>query len=172
MARVLQIDLPEYQITTEPDHKAVGKTVDDEIRKSFMGQTIIIRGLSSTEHSGKTIDDLVEIIKRDGTDRYDRSRKGDRYENIQGKHIDFFAFRRKVTPRMQLFKDISWGFYHGAKAIHGKPIRIDILTIYDASKLKRVAHKYESRTDVKRDGFVFKDQANKQGAMLGVIKIL
>ena len=48
---------------------------------------------------------------------------------------------------MRLFKDLSWGFYHGSIAVHGKPTRIDILTIYDAAKLKRVLHQYEGRND-------------------------
>ena len=170
--KVLQIPLPAYQITTEPNHKAIGKVVDNELRKHFMGQTIVVRGIGSSEHPGKTIDQLIEIIKRDGTDRYDPNRTGDRYENIQGKRIDFFAFRRKVTPRMQLFKDISWGFYHGAKAIHGKSIRIDILIIYDAAKVKRVMHRYEGRMDVKRDGFVFRESNDKLSAVLGVAKVL
>ena len=129
----------------------------------------MVRGLSSVDHPGKTIDELIKIIKSEGTDRYDPHRKGDRYQNIGDKHIDLFAFRRKVTPRMQLFKDISWGFYHGGITIHGKPIRIDILTIYDASKLKRVTHQYQGRPSAKRDGFVFKDPNNKPAALLGII---
>lgn len=169
---VTSLHVPSYQVTTEPNHKSVGKVVDDELRKHFMDQTVVVRGISSSEHPGKTIDELIEIIKRDGTDRYDPNRKGDRYENIQGKHIDLFAFRRKVTPQMQLFKDISWGFYHGGVTIHGKPIRIDILTIYDASKLKRVTHQYEGRVDTKRDGFVFRESENKPDALLGIVKIL
>lgn len=161
--------LPDYKVSEEPDHKAIGKLVDAEIKKYFLGQTIVVRGLSSTEHQAKTIDELVAIIQREGTDRYDPHRKGDRYENIDGKHMDLFAFRRKVTSRMQLFKDVSWGFYHGGITIHGKPIRIDILTIYDASKLKRVTHQYEGRPGTKRDGFVFKDPNNKPAALLGIM---
>ena len=72
---------------------------------------------------------------------------------------------------MQLFKDISWGFYHGARAIHGKPVRIDLLTIYDASQLRPVAHQYEGCENVKRDGFVFKKPGSKVIALLGIIKI-
>ena len=169
---VLKVDLPAYQVGSEPNHTIFGKTVDDELRRHFMGQTVVVRGIASADHPGKTVDELVEVIKRDGTDRYDPARQGDRYENIERKHIDFFAFRRKVTTRMQLFKDISWGFYHGAIAVHGQPKRIDILTIYDASKLKRVTHRYEGRPTAKRDGFVFKDPIHKQDALLGIIKIL
>lgn len=169
---VLAINLPEYHVAAEPNHKAVGKVVDDMLCKHFMGQTLVVRGIGSSEHPGKTIDELVEIIAHDGTDRYDPNRQGDRYENVQGKHIDLFAFRRKITPRTQLFKDISWGFYHGGKAIHGKPVRIDILIMYDAAKLKRVTHQYAGRASAKRDGFVFKDPAAKQAALFAIVKIL
>lgn len=169
---VFTLTVPDYQVTNEPDYKAIGKIVDDELREHFMGLTIVARGIGSSEHPGKTIDELVEIIKRDGTDRYDPNRTGDRYENIQGKHIDLFGFRRKVGPHMQLFKDVVYGFYHSALGLHGKAVRIDTLIIYDAAKLKAVLHQYEGRTDKKRDGFVFRDPTHKQEALLGVIKIL
>jgi len=169
---IITVHLPEYDINSVPDHISLGKIVDDELKEHFMGQTVVARGIGSSEHPGKTIDGLIEIIQRDGTDRYDPARKGDRYENSQGKHIDLFGFRRKITPRIQLFKDVIYGFYHGAIAIHGKPTRIDVLIIYDASKLKAVVHQYEGRTDKKRDGFVFKDRANKSEALLGIVKIL
>ncbi len=169
--KILAVSVPGYTVDKEPDHKAIGKLVDEVIKDNFAGQTIIARGLSSKAHLDKTVDELIGIIKQHGTDRYDSDRAGDRYENIKGKHIDLFAFRRKVTPRMELFKDISWGFYHGAKAIHGKPVRIDLLTIYDASQLKAVAHQYEGRDDIKRDGFVFKFPDKKIQALVGIVRI-
>ncbi len=129
-----------------------------------------MRGLSSGEHQ-KSVDELIKAIKRSGTDRYDPERVGDRYENIKGKRIDLFAFRRKITARTQLFKDLSWGFYHGSIAIHGKPVRLDILTVYDTSQLKAVVHQYEGRDDIKRDGFIFKDTSNKVAALKGIIKL-
>jgi hypothetical protein len=169
--RVIHLAVPEYQVNTEPDYKAIGKIVDNELRKHFTGRTIVARGIGSSEHPNETIDELVEIIKRAGTDRYDPNRIGDRYENIQGKHIDLFGFRRKVGPRMQLFKDVVYGFYHSALGIHGKAVRIDILIIYDSAKLKEVIHQYAGRTDKKRDGFAFREPENKRGALLGIVKI-
>jgi len=170
--KTLTLHIPQYQITAEPDHRAIGKIVDDELRRHFMNATIVARGIASSEHPGKTIDELVEIIKLDGTDRYDVNRKGDRYENLQGKRIDLFGFRRKVGPHMRLFKDVVYGFYHSALGVHGKAARIDILIIYNAEKLKAVLHQYEGRTDKKRDGFVFLDPTHKQDSLLGIIKIL
>lgn len=166
------VAVPEYQITSEPNYKTIGKIVDNELRKHFIGRTIVARGIGSSEHPGKTIDELVEIVKRDGADRYDPSRPGDRYETIGNKHIDLFGFRRKVGPHMQLFKDVVYGFYHSALGLHGKAVRIDILIIYDAAKLKAVLHQYEGRPDKKRDGFVFRDPAHKQDALLGIVRIL
>ena len=128
--------------------------------------------LGAREHPDKTVDELVEIIERDGTDRYDPARKGDRYENIQDKHIDLFGFRRKVTPRMQLFKDVVYGFYHSALGVYGRPIRIDILAVYDAAQLKAVVHQYEGRAYKKRDGFVFRNPAHKRKASMGIMKVL
>ena len=168
---VTSLEIPGYQVDQEPDVNLIGKTVDTEIRRHFLGQNIVARGVGSSEHPDKTTGQLIEIIINDGTDRYDPTRRGDRYENIQGKHIDLFGFRRKVTPRMKLFRDIVHGFYHSAISIHGKPTRIDILIIYDASKMKAVAHRYAGRQDTKRDGFVFKHPENKTDALLGIIRI-
>lgn len=168
---VFTVHLPEYNVDTEPNHKSIGKVVDDCLKEHFLEQTVVVRGLSSGEHADKSAEELIEIIKQSGTDRYDPERVGDRYENIKGKHIDLFAFRRKITERTQLFKDLSWGFYHGSIAIHGKPVRLDILTIYDASQLKAAVHQYEGRTDIKRDGFVFINPSDKVGALKAIIKI-
>jgi hypothetical protein len=170
-APIITVRLPEYRIDRVPDHRVLGGAVDAEIKKYFLGQTIIARGIGSSEHPNKTIDELIEIIHHYGTDRYDAARLGDRYENIQGKHIDLFGFRRKITGRMNLFEDIIYGFYHGAISVHGKPTRIDIVTIYDVSKLRAVVHQYEGRADKKRNGFVFKDPEQKAKALLGIVKI-
>ncbi len=165
------IKLPSYTVLSEPNHLAVGKAVDDLLRQYFLGQKVVVRGLSSQEHPSMNAGQLIEIIKRQGTDRYDMTRTGDRYENVDGKHIDLFAFRRIVSERMQLFRYMSWGFYHGSIAIHGAPTRLDILIVYDALKLKAVQHRYEGREDNKRDGFVFKDPAHKSDALFAVIHL-
>ncbi|MBI2136107.1 hypothetical protein HYU06_03480 [Candidatus Woesearchaeota archaeon] len=63
-------------------------------------------------------------------------------------------------------------FYTWPKKFGEKPVRIDIAVVYNLSKLRRVVHKYKGRSDIKRDGFVFKDQKNKRDALLGIIQIL
>lgn len=67
--KMLTVSVPQYSVDAEPDHKAIGKPVDDVIKQHFMGQTVLIRGLGSMEHPGKSVDELVEIIKSNGTNR-------------------------------------------------------------------------------------------------------
>lgn len=168
---IFTVHLPEYKVDDEPEHEEIGKVVDDEIKKHFMGQTILIRALGSMEHSGKSIDEMVEIIKTTGTDRYDPERVGDRYANIEGKYIDFYALRRTISPKTKLFWQLSWSFYTSPLKTRGYPVRVDIITIYDPKQLKAVVHQPENHPHVKRDGFVFKDPINKLGAIKAIFKI-
>jgi hypothetical protein len=171
--KVCSVHIPGYRIDTQPDYKTVGAIVDAELKEHFMGQIIGLRALGSQEHPGKTIDDLVEIIKLDGTDRYDPKRNGDRYDNVEGKHIDLFLLRRKITERSQIFWQFAWSFYESPLKVRGYSVRADILVVYDLSKLKavRTTHTHEGRPITKRDGYIFRNPANKAGAVLGIIKI-
>lgn len=169
--QIITVYAPGYTVDSEPDYKAIGKLIDDELKKHFLGKKILLRGIGSQEHPDKTVDDLVQIIVNAGTDRYDQGRIGDRYENKENKRIDLFAFPAKVTPELELGWHIIYGFYHSAIGVHGRPTRIDVLTVYDAEKLEVVEHQYEGREDIKRDGFVFKDPENKKQAVLGVIRL-
>jgi hypothetical protein len=164
------LDLPEYQANQPPDHLAIGRKIDDVLRQHFMGKTIVLRGIASSEHPGKTTEQLIEIIEQTGTDHYDPLRKGDRYENVEGKPIDLFGTLARVTPTTKIADTIIYGFYHSAIGVHGRPMRIDVLTVYDASKLTQVPHRYEGRDDIKDDGFAFKNPDKKAEALLGVIQ--
>jgi len=168
------LHLPAYQVAAKPDYKVIGAFVDDELKKHFMGQMVGLRALGSQEHPGKSINELVEIIKRDGTDRYDSERSGDRYDNLEGKHIDLFLLPRKITERSKIFWQLAWSFYESPLKLRGKPVRIDILVIYDLTKLKavRTTHTHEGYSVTKRDGVVFREPGKKSEAVLGIIKIL
>jgi hypothetical protein len=168
---IFEIHLPEYNVKTTPDHKSIGKKIDAIIIKNFLGDKIAIRGLGSQEHPSKTQDELIEIIKQQGIDRYDPKRRGDRYENIGNKKIDFFAIDRKITQKSRVSSYLIKPFYKYPPQFGRVPIKVDILIIYDMAKLKRVVHQYEGRKDIKRDGFVFKDQNNKPDAIKAIIKI-
>lgn len=169
---VSEISLPDYIVDSEPDEKAIGTIVDEKLREQFGERKILLRAIASSEHPNKPIDEIINIITRTGTDRYDPDRKGDRYENIENKHIDLFAFAADLRSNEPVFHQAVWGFYHSSKGIHGYPMRIDIVIIYDAEKMERIHHQYVDREDVKDDGFVFNDPAHKADALLGTIKLL
>ncbi len=169
---VYKITVPEYNVRAKPDYQSIGAKIDVAVKKHFLGQKVALRCLGSQEHKGKSVDDLVKIIKKIGTDRYDPDRRGDRYENVEGKHIDFFALDFKIKSNGEYLRQFIEPFYYWPKQSRGKPVRIDIIIVYDLSKLKRVIHQYEGRTDVKRDGFAFKDHKNKVDAIKGIIKVL
>ncbi len=171
--KILEIRLPQYTIDTEPDHKAIGKPVDKLLKEHFMGQQILIRGLGSMEHPDKSVDEVIEIIKKTGTDRYDSKRIGDRYTNVGDKYFDLCALRRTISPISEIFWQFSWSFYSSPLKERGYPVRVDILTIYDPKQLKAVTYSPAGHKGrIMRDGFVFRNPIDKAAAILGIIKII
>jgi len=169
---VLQIKLPEYQVKTQPDFKTIGDKIDRSIKQHFLGQKLVIRCLGSQDHPDKTTDELIDIIKEIGTDRYNLNRKGDRYENVENKPIDIFAFDFKITEKGSYLEHFIEPFYSWPKEFEGKPIKLDIIILYDHSKLKKVFHKYEGKNKIKKDAFVFKNPKAKVNALKAIIKII
>ncbi|MAG47536.1 hypothetical protein CL617_02945 [archaeon] len=172
MIPVYQIKIPEYTVKEKPDWVNIGIKIDKKIKKHFPNKKIAIRCLSSKDHKGKSISQVINIIKKIGHDRYNPKRKGDRYENIQNKHIDFFALGFTVKPKTIMLENFIESFYVWPLKFNKKPTRLEIVIIYDLSKLKRIPHQYEGRNDIKKDGFVFKNPKNKKEALLGIMKIL
>lgn len=170
--KILKIVIPEYTIHNEPDIELIGRKLDALLSSNFTGKDVLLRGVASSEHKSKPISELVETIRTTGTDRYNPSIAGDRYDNVDGKHIDIFAFDTKVDSRTRIFDQMIYGFYHSALGIHGRPMRIDIVTVYDAQKMERVLHRYEGRDDIKEDGFIFRQPHNRPDAILGIIQVL
>lgn len=173
MMPVYTIHLPQYNFDNgEPDHKALGTTVDDALREHFTGQTILIRGLGSHEHPGKTADELINIIKTTGTDRYDPARMGDRHANIGNVYFDLCALRRTISPRSKIFWQLSWSFYNSPLRERGYPVLVDILIAYDPKQLKTVTYRpVGQKGRIMRDGFVFRDPDNKPAAIKAIFKI-
>ena len=169
---VYAIDVPEYDVRTKPDWRGIGAKLDEFLRELFLGRKIVIRCIGSCEHPGKSLDDLVEIILEQGSDRYDPSRPGDRYENIENKPIDIFALEFKVEPGLAMMENIIEPFYTWPLQNGKKPTRLDLMTVYDAGKLEVVEHMYEGRNEVKKDGFIFKNQENKSETILAIVKLL
>jgi len=171
MIPVYSISIPEYHVRSEPSHELIGAKIDAVVKENFLGKSVVIRCISSKEHPGKSLDELVGVIKKIGIDRYDPEIKGDRYENLQNKHIDLFGLDFKVTRKSKMLQQLIEPFYSWPLKENREPIRLDLVLIYDRAKLKRVIHTYDGKRK-KRDGFIFKDSDNKRDALIGIIKIL
>jgi hypothetical protein len=168
---VYQVRIPEYTVRTPPDCRTIGERIDKVLKRHFLGRRLAIRCLSSKDHHGKSVDDLVRIIKKLGTDHYSKRRKGDRYENVEGKKIDFFALERNVRLDSVLMEQFIYSFYFQAKQFGFTPRRVDIIIVYDRASLRRVFHTYADGRR-KSDGYVFRDPQHKRDAVLGIVKLL
>jgi len=169
-----KLSLPEYQAgPPEPNHEVIGKKMDDFLKKNFLGEHLAVRCISSRDHSGKTVDELVDIIQTTGTDRYNPDREGDRYENKEGKHIDFFAFDYTISQDSKIFCEFTWPFYHWEIEKAGRPLRIDIIILYYPDKLKQVFFTYKNREHEgeRSDGWVFREPEKRADAVRGLVMI-
>lgn len=124
---VYSIKVPEYSVATKPDSVKIGSKIDKTIKRHFLGQRVAIRCLGSQEHKGKSASDLVRIIKKLGTDKYDPARKGEKYENVENKRIDFFALDFKITSSGVYMKNFIEPFYTYPKQDKKPPVRIDVI---------------------------------------------
>jgi hypothetical protein len=156
----------------KPDFDNIAFQLDRLLKTHFSDKQLAIRALGSQEHADKSVDQLIQIIKKTGHDRYDPARKGDRYENLENLHIDFFAMDFLVGENKSYFEYLFEPFYFWPIAQRGIPIKIDIAIVYALSKLEVVPHRYHGREkELKKDGYVFKNPGNKPGAILGILKI-
>ena len=169
---VMEIMIPKIYYEQKPDFEKIGKKIDKILIDNFLNKQIAYRALSSQEHKDKSSDDIIDIIKKIGYDRYDPKRKGEKYENIEDKHIDFFALDFFIGENGEYTRHLLEPFYFWPTVEGKNPIKIDILIIYDFNKLEVVEHQYEGREgEIKRDGFIFKDKKNGKDAVLGIIKL-
>ncbi|MEK6955665.1 MAG: hypothetical protein AABW52_03320 [Nanoarchaeota archaeon] len=156
------------------DADKIGAKIDNCIRKYFLGKHVGIRVLGSNEHPGKSVNDLIKIIKKIGHDRYDPKRKGDRYENVQNRKIEIFAFDYVINKTDEYLKYYIEPFFCWCIEDRGYPTKIDIVIIYDMKQLEAVPHHYKGREheEIKTDGFVFKNPERKSESVLAFIKVL
>lgn len=178
--------MPEYKIICEPNYLLIGKSIDDQIIKHFSDGNYIIRAIGKDDHINLSLEELVSIILKTGTDKYDPKRKSVCHEEFSSYDYDiqgdlFKISKSKIIPNEleevnSLFGQIVYDFYNKTLYDRGYPIRIDLLLIYKADQLIQakkiinktagVSHKLEKYL------FKFKHEESKRSALLGIIKIL
>ncbi len=169
--KILGIKIPGHKSGRAPDSKAVGKKLDDLIKQYFMGKKVVIRCIGSQDHPGITLRELVDIVVKTGTDKYDTARTGVGYDGFlkAGKHIDFYGEDLEITKDTSFMPNQLYEMYHSAIGDRGYGVHVDLVLVYDMAQLSMVMNLYDHHST--SDGFVFKDPANKQATLLGVIKI-
>ena len=80
--KIVSISIPEYTIDKQPDYAAIGDKIVKVISENFEG-TFLLRALSITDHPQFSLDELVDIILKTGTDKYDPNRKGVAHESFE-----------------------------------------------------------------------------------------
>jgi hypothetical protein len=185
-AKVITISVPEYTIDKKPDYLRVGKIVDTAIENYFENGKYIYRALSIYDHPGLTLDRLISIILKQGTDKYDPERKGVCHEqfsvydyDIQAGSFEIRNSKIVILPTDNyptLFGDTIHDFYENAPQDRGHPVRIDLLVLYDPKKLELAKLKNPKAAGVDpglaKYLYNFKDRENKKDALLGIVKIL
>ncbi len=184
--KVIEIPLPEYNIKKKPDYIKLGMKVDKEIAKHFPDGNYIVRAIGSDDHPNFSVDELVKIILKLGTDRYDPKREAVCHEEFSMYDYEIHAStmeikNSKIIPSetdkyKSIFADVVYHFFEHTPLDRGYPVRIDILLIYDSSKLVR-AEKIDSdaeraRIETEECLYKFKNPKKKKEALVGVVKIL
>lgn len=166
---VIQAPCDEYVLSSDFDLRAIARFIDTVLVRHFDGRKIVLRAISSQAHHMATAE-LTQQIERLGTDRYDSDRPGDRYENLEGRHIDLFGRTCTIAKGKTISLPLLEGFHIYGPEYSGEPaLRMDIWSVYDRDQLRAVPHSYAGVGQRKHDGFVFRDPERKSAALLGVV---
>jgi hypothetical protein len=171
MSKLIEITIPTHKPGKAPDHKAVGKQLDELLKQYFLGKRVVIRCIGSQDHPGMGLDELTDVVMITGTDKYDPTRTGVGYAEFmrKGIQVDFYGEAIKITEDTKFMGQALWEMYHSAIGDRGYGVHVDLVLVYDYSQLDMVINLYDQH--LTSDGFVFKAPDNKVAALFGVIKI-
>ncbi|KKS83600.1 MAG: hypothetical protein UV60_C0037G0009 [Parcubacteria group bacterium GW2011_GWA2_43_11] len=184
--KIIEVQVPEYNLSTKPDYLNVGQKVDTEIEKNFPDGLYVCRAIGKDDHPNFSLDGLVDIILKNGTDKYDSKRKEVCFEDFSMYDHDIQAGDFEIKNHKiilddsniyySMFGDIVKKFYENVLLDRGFKVRIDILILYDANKLTR-AQKIDpnaesARPELEECLYKFKNPEHKQDALVGIVKIL
>ena len=184
--KVISVSVPEYTVNKKPDYFVIGNKVDKAIEDNFDNGKYIYRALGIDDHPNMTLDKLVSVILKRGTDKYDPKRNGVCHEqfsvydyDIQAGSFEIKDSKIVVLPidtYPTLFGDTIYDFYENAPQDRGYPVRIDLLVLYDTDKLEpaKLMNPDAKRVEPRLEKYLykFKDRGNKKDALLGIVKIL
>jgi hypothetical protein len=166
MAKITEVSIPEYDLKKKVDYDAVGRKIDDHLKKHFRGKKAVIRAISSSERN-EDLDETVKTILKHGTDRTCPDVKGRGYD--KNPDIDIFGAQYDIDSAEAIGRDFVQHFYEDPQKHGADPLKIDLLVVYDAQQLERVPHSVRDKP--RHDGYRFKHPEKKHEAVHGVVKI-
>lgn len=174
---IVTISIPEYTLDNQPDYSVVGAKIDKALSENFEG-THLLRALSIADHPQYTLDELVDIILKTGTDKYDPNRKGVAHEEFEPYKPDIQAGTIEVKDGKLISESFSEDvkrFYENTLIDRGYRLRIDLLVLYDPKQLIKAEKVDSAKPSVaphlEEYLWKFKNPELKQNAIMGIIKI-
>jgi hypothetical protein len=176
--KIVEVSIPDYTIESQPDYQSIGQRIDAVVEKNFEGR-FLERALSLIDHPQLTLDQFVDIIVRDGTDKYDPSRKG-------VAHAEFAPYQADVQAGDIEIRDgkltepfgptLVKLFYENVLLDRGYRLRLDLIVLYDPDQLTPATPVDDTQPRVSEhlESFLwrFKYPDNKAAAIKGIIKVL
>lgn len=168
MTKQLNLECPSYVFGDSLKLETVGDCIDKALLADFAGKSVVIRGIQSGKHDLDK-EGLVASILESGTDRNDRESINE--VKVSDEEIGLFglACRIQETP---FVLPILEGFHRWKpKSLERPQLKVDIWMIYDATMLENVEYTHSKYNVKAKDGYRFKDSANKGQALLGLAVI-
>lgn len=176
--KIVEISIPEYTIDHQPDYQTIGSRIDEALAKNFEG-TYLLRALSITDHPQYTLDQLVDIIVKTGTDKYDPNRKGVDHDVFAPYEPDLQAGTVTIQDGKVIGESFSEDikrFYENVLLDRGYRLRIDLLVLYDPNQMIRAEKVDDTKPSVQPhlEEYLwrFKNPEHKEMALVGMVKIL
>jgi hypothetical protein len=164
-----KIQCPGYRFDQELNLEDVSADIDKVLTDNFAGRDLVLRGIQSEKHA-LSKSELIELIIRTGSDRYAAAGEALQATDVTDRPIDLFGFACLVGGPLSL--PILEGFHKWKpKSLELPQLRVDIWMVYDADQLTNVEYTHGHYGIIARDGYLFKDAAHSERALLGLIEI-
>ncbi len=176
--KTITIHIPEYTLDQKPNYSEIGAKIDKALEENFEGR-FLLRALSITDHPQYNLDELVGIIIKTGTDKYDPNRKGVAHEEFEPYKADLQAGEIIIQNNKLIGESFSEDirrFYENTLLDRGYRLRIDLIVLYDPDQMVRAEKIDQTKPSVEPhlEEYLwrFKDPQNRPNAVKGIIKIL
>lgn len=168
---VYRLALPHYTVARPPQYRSVGRAIDSLLIARFPGRRVALRGVDLVDHPALSRDALIARIIALGTDRYDPERVGMHHDFYAPFGVDLHAVSCTVTPHLDTMAEFVEDFYASALAERGRSLRVDLLLVYDADRLREIPGIHHA-DETASCAFAFLDPDRKPDALLGIVSIL